>query len=232
LTDHFHVPLSDTQPEPFSEAEVAVFALRSGWIDDLGVIAAGRTVIERRALSWWPGHDLIIARDPSWNSNVAAWVLKEGGRLIRLSGKSGPVHAINQSVKPIFTSDNVLAYLGFFCLFVHGEAGPFGIVRSIDDGLLPADLDREKIALHLREPAIVKQTPDAAEENAASFDIEAPIYYGDALFLSNFRVFPTGMVEMLADEPLVSELEAVITMPLRFEVPKAAPETEMDEQMH
>ena len=230
MSSYFHLPLSDTKPEPFSETEVANFALRTGWIDDVGVITPGRTMIERRALSWWPDHDLIVAHDPAWGSTVAAWVIREGERLIRLPGQAPPIHALNASLKPVFTADNALAYLGFFCLFIRGDAGPFGIVCSIEDGFLPADLDREKIAPYLREAVLLQQTPVADDETAFSFDVEAPVYHGDALFLANFRLFPNGMVEMLSDEPLVGDLGVALQMPLTFPPPPPLPGT--DDPVH
>lgn len=220
--DFFDLPLSDTQTEWFTEAEVAAFGLRSGWVDDIAVITPGRTVIESRPLSWWPAHRLIIARDPQWGAHLAAWVLPDAGRLVRLNGQSPPIHGINSRVKPSLSADNTLAYLGFFCTFVHGNSGPFAIVRSVTDGILPPSLDRSKIAGHLRDAVLLKQDPAAADEAGPSYHVEAMVYFGDGLFLSNFVVRPTGMVEMVEDDMVVSDLGAVIEMPLVFEAPDAA----------
>lgn len=223
--EFFGLPLSDTQPQHLTQDEVAAFALRTGWLDDIGVISPASTLIERRALSWWPGHDLFVARDPHWNGIVAAWVLEEGGRLTRLNGTSPPIHELNGKVAPVITPDNALAYLGFFCTFVHGNADgrvmPFALVRSAEDAILPRDLDRDRIATFIREPVILKQEPSPEDETKVSFHIEVLVYYADALFLSNFAVRPTGMVDMLEDEPLVAELEAFIEMPMTFTLPEA-----------
>lgn len=218
----FDLPLSDTRPTRFSESEIADFALRTGWIDDIGVVNPASTVIERRPLSWWPGHNLIVACDPLWAPTMAAWVLKDGERLVRLDGRSPPIHALNAKSEPVFTADNAIAYVGFFCTFVHGDDGPFAPIRSLEDQILPVELDREKIAEFIRDPVILKQEPAGENKDKVTFHIESLIYYADTLFLSNFVLGPTGMMEMVADEELVTGLGTSIKMPLRFVVTTAS----------
>ena len=222
--DFFDLPFSDTRPEHFSQDEVAAFALRTGWVDDIGVINPESTVIERRPLSWWPDWDLLLARDPLWDSTMAAWVLKPDERLVRLNGQSPAIHSLNRKVPPTLTAENALAYIGFFCTMVHGDEGPFGPIRSLDDGILPTDLDHDKIATFIRDPAILKEEPSAEDESKSAFHIETLIYYSDALFLSNFLLAPTGFVEMLEDEPLVGDLEASIALSLRFDIERTTPD--------
>jgi len=216
----FYLPYSNAKPTRLTDDDVLSFALRSGWIDDIGVIDPTSTIMERRPLDWWPGCDLITASDPIWGPTMAAWVLKDGGRLVRLDGTSPPIHMLNQAMDPILNRNNAIAYLGFFCTFVHAEAGPFATIGALEDQILPLELDREKIAGFIRAPQILKEEPIAEDEGKISYHIETLVYYGDALFISNFLLKPTGMVDMLEDEPLAADLGATIAMKLKFKDPE------------
>jgi len=227
----FFLPFGNTTPERLKDDDVRLFALRSGWIDDIGIIDPASTRIDRRPLDWWPGHDLITASDPGWGPTIAAWVLKDGGRLVRLDGTSPPIHTLNNAVNPILTRENAIAYVGFFCTFVHGDAGPFATIGSLEDGILPPELDRDKIAEFIRAPQILKEEPVAENEDRISFHVETLVYYADAVFVSNFLLHPTGMVEMLEDEPLANDLGATIAMPLKFKDPEDAEPEDTEDEM-
>lgn len=225
--DTFDLPFSDTASTRLSADEVDAFARRTGWIDDIAVIAPATTVIERRPLSWWPEHALIVARDPGWAGHAAAWVLPDGGRLVRLDGSSPPIHGLNRNARLEIARSNVLAYVGFFCTFVQGEAqgvkSPFLPVQSLEDGLLPDIVDPAAIAGFMRKPEVLKEEDSADSPGSSEFHVETLIYHSDALFLSNFLVKASGMVEMLEDEPLKGDLGASVRLPLTFtEAPSEA----------
>ena len=216
---HVDIPLSDTPAKEFADDEVNEFRLRTGWIDDQGVIIPGRTQIERRGVSWWKDHELIVATDPDWGSNMAAWVQTPKNKLVRLDGTSPPIHALNAESQPVFTEENVMPYLGFFCFFVLGGDGPFYVVDDLEAGFIPDDLAdeyRDAIEEIYRKPKLLKvEEPDDGQGSPA-FHLESLIYYANAVFLANFKVEPTGMVEMLDDEPLIADMNAKVGVKLRF----------------
>lgn len=121
----------------------------------------------------------------------------------------------------------VLDYLQFFCEFVHGEDGPFYVIHDscdyiyVRDDTPPADNaaagqdDSEpeskessptanstagyKINWHMPLPPEPAKFTGTEGEN---YRIEACISYARAAFLARFRVQPSGMVEMLDDQPV------------------------------
>jgi len=206
----FRFPLSQSEPTAMTPDEIDAFARRTGWIDDIGVISAQSSSVQTQPLPWWPGRDLIIARDLAWNGTMAVWI--RDTRLHRLTA-SAAIHAMNAAVKPTLTPDQALEYLGFFCTFVHGEDGPFLILSSGENPLLPSGLDTTKIAGFLRPPSVLK-TDDKGHH------IEAFVYYAGSLFLSNFIVAPSGMCEMIEDEPVVPEAGEKLLIPLQFKSPE------------
>lgn len=211
----FQIPLFDSDPERLTPEEVDTFARRSGWIDDIAVISQQTSIVEAQPLSWWDGVELIIARDPEWEARhgikncAGAWLRDE--HLHRLDGTSPPIHAMNAKVSPAFNEQNVLSYLGFFCYFVHGkeEGEPFAIVQSADDPIVPNNASEDMLALMPRPAQILGQ-------DEKGYHCEALVWYSTALFLSNFIVRESGMVEMIDDEVLANEIGAHIEFNLEF----------------
>lgn len=210
----FQFPLSNTNPRRLNTEEVAAFAQRTGWIDDIAVISPETSVVEVQPLSWWEGVELIIARDPEWQdrhgfeNSAGAWLRDE--HLHRLDGTSPPIHAMNAKASPTFDDQNVLSYLKFFCHFVHGDDGPFAIVQSADDPIVPNNIPEEALAVMPRPAQLLKR-----DENG--YHIETLVWYTDKLFLANFIVRESGMVDMIDDELLARKLGASIQFNLKFQ---------------
>jgi hypothetical protein len=43
---------------------------------------------------------------------------------------------------------------------------------------------------------------------------DAVVYYSNALFIANFAVQPSGMIEMLNDEPIAADLPVKVDAPV------------------
>ena len=201
------MPLFDTDPRRLSAEEVDEFARRTGWIDDIAVISRETSIVEVQALSWWKGVELVIARDPKWEDRAGAWLRDE--HLHRLDGDSPPIHSMNAKTTPAFNDENVLSYLRFFCHFVHGENGPFAIVQSADDSIVPDNAPEQMLALMPRPARLLKR-------DEQGYHCEALVWYAEDLYLSNFIVRESGMVDMIEDEVLASELGVRIQFNLKF----------------
>ncbi len=218
-------PRAQGTTRAYSKDEIAAFAARSGWVDDVAKIVPETTSIACLNLPWWGDAELIVANDPTWPGEefTAAWVLSE--RLFRLDGSSPPIHAINGRIKPLINKDNVLSYLGFFCWYVCSERMPFAIVESVNDPIFPLQPGSEKFDAieDLIRPA------ELLEEREDGFHCEAYVWYSDALFKANFVVPPGGVVAMIEDEPLVQETGANVRLRLEFSEPQDS-ENEMPDK--
>lgn len=127
------------------------------------------------------------------------YALIQGDLIAPLNGTSPPIHGFNHQVVRRFTPDTVLDYLRFFCWAVWGEEGPFWIVED------PADPPLSPLRTELEPLASVLQ-PAAFEgmDEEGHFYYTACVGYGSALFQANLRIDPSGMVEMLNDEPFAT----------------------------
>lgn len=148
---------------------------------------------------------ILRVMDPTWTERdlVVYYLLRDQGRLFRLNGQSPNIHDVN-AVDPItIDRSNALDYLRFFCFFVHGDEGCFYIAETLDDPMLPTAFDTatQKTLANAIRPA---QLDDS--ENSDGINATATVFYGNALFTGSFLIQPSGMVEMLDDEPLAGDL--------------------------
>jgi hypothetical protein len=176
-----------------------------------------RTSAETTQVSWrsLPFYDQVVlvrVRDASWNpKKLTIYYLTAEGNLYRLMGTSPPIHEVN-SIAPIkVTEDNVLDYLKFFCFFVRGEEGPFLITESIDSPDVPKDLDAQTRAV--MEGTIRPATYEGRNEQGYLL-CEGVVFYSNALFIAHFAVQPTGMIEMLDDDPIAADLPVKVDSPI------------------
>ncbi len=89
------------------------------------------------------------------------------------------------------------AYLCFFCHFVHGEMGPFEIVTDSTLLRLPDDA-----ALQI---APLTTDPDHGGEHLMCF--RATVLYAESVFSCHFGLHASGVVEMLDDTELASDVQ-------------------------
>jgi ankyrin repeat protein len=192
---------------------------RSGLLEQIRVSAAD-TVLDAEAaqvawaaLPFYKRVRLLRVRDRGWaHPRRALFYLKAGDDLSRLDGTSPPIHLINTNAPVRLDARYVTDYLRFFSFFVRGERGPFYILESLDDQAL-APMPEETRELVLK-PLIRPARPTGMNESGY-FLLEAVVAYSNALFVAHFAVQPNGMVEMLDDDGVVSDLPvAVIDAPI------------------
>ncbi len=193
--------------------EQAGFLSQVGTIDGRHRTAAETTEVAWRTLPFYEQVVLVRLRDRTWTpENLAVYYLANQGKLTRLDGTSPPIHQTNADAPVRINDDNVLEYLRFFCFFVRGEDGPFLVAESMDTVGMPAEMDegtRRVIEGTLR-PASFEG------KNAEGYWLcDAIVFYSNALFLSNFAVQPTGMIEMTDDDPLAQDLPVRTSCPIR-----------------
>jgi hypothetical protein len=181
-------------------------------IDGKYRVNAKTTEVTWRMLPFYDTVALIRLRDKSWGKpKLSIYYLTDQGNLFRLNGTSPPIHEVNAKAPIKITEDNVLDYLRFFCFFVRGAEGPFLISESIDDPYLPKNADPKTRAVI--EGTVTPATYEGRNEQGY-FLCQAVVYYSNALFTADFAVQPTGMIEMLSDNPIAADLPVTVDAPI------------------
>lgn len=203
---------TDNNWVPVEGEELAGFLEQVNPIGGKYKVSAATTKVEYRMLPFYDQVAMIRVKDPAWTpSNLYIYYLTDQGNLYWLNGTSPPIHEINSKAPVKITDDNVLEYLRFFCFFVRGEEGPFLIAETMEDPYIPQGLDD-------RTRSVVEGTVRAASyegKNEKGFFLcDAVVFYSNALFIANFAVQPTGMIEMLDDQPIAADLPVRVDAPV------------------
>lgn len=192
--------------------ELAGFLEQINPIDGKYRVSAETTRVEWRMLPFYDTVALIRVKDPNWvNQNLNIYYLTDQGNLFRLNGTSPPIHEVNAKAPIKVTEENVLEYLRFFCFFVRGEEGPFYIAESMEDTNMPKDMDDTTRSV---VEGTVREATYEGKNDQGHLLCDAVVFYSNALFIANFAVQPTGMIEMLDDEPIAADLPVKVDCPV------------------
>ncbi|MEL7148462.1 MAG: hypothetical protein AAFO69_18960, partial [Bacteroidota bacterium] len=188
-----------------------VLSERLSLIDEKYRFDADNTVVSITRLPWYQNVFLIRLKDPSWNAQKLAlyYMIDDNLKLLRLNGTSPPIHELNSKSPIRLDEHNVLDYLRFFGFFVRGEQGPFYIIEDLKDPVIPKDEQVIKILRNTIRPASFE-----GMSPKGNFYCDGIVYYANVVFISNFEVQPTGMVEMLNDEAIGNQLPGSIDEPI------------------
>ncbi len=202
----------DNNWNPVTGEELEGFVGQVGTIDGKYAVSSKSTEVSWRALPFYDNVALIRLKDRSWGKpKLAIYYLTDQGNLFRLNGTSPPIHEVNAKAPIKITEENVLEYLRFFCFFVRGEEGPFLIAETMDDPYIPKNIDPKTKAVI--EGTVRGATYEGRNEQGY-FMCDAVVYYSNALFIANFAVQPSGMIEMLDDEPIAADLAVKVDAPV------------------
>ncbi len=197
---------------PVTGDELSGFLDQVNPVDGKYKVSAETTAVAWRQLPFYEKVVLIRVKDPAWNpKNLNIYYLTIDGNLYRLNGTSPPIHEVNAMAPIKVNDDNVLEYLRFFCYFVRGEEGPFLIAEDINGPDMPKDLDDQTKAVI--EGTIRPATYEGKNEQGF-FLCDAVVFYSNALFIANFAIQPSGMIEMLDDEPIAADLPTKADSPI------------------
>ncbi len=192
--------------------ELAGFLEQINPIDGKYHVKAESTQVEWRMLPFYDQVALIRVKDPNWtNPKLNIYYLTDQGNLFRLNGTSPPIHEVNAKAPIKVNEENVLEYLRFFCFFVRGEEGPFYVAESMEDSNMPTEMD--ETTRSVIEGTIRPATFEGVNEQG-HYLCDAVVFYSNALFIANFAVQPTGMIEMLDDEPIAADLPVKVETPV------------------
>ena len=171
------------------------------------------TEIEVTTLSWYDNVSLLRITDPRWqNFHLSLYYLvfdNDRHKIFRLSGSSPAIHEVNAKAPISLKQENALDYLRFFCYFVRGEEGPFYILEDLRDLTIPQHHGLKQIIKDVARPATLKGINEKGQ-----FLCDAVVYYSNAVFIAEFAINPTGMIEMLDDEPIAADLPGKLESPI------------------
>ncbi|MCB9963680.1 MAG: hypothetical protein H6855_06345 [Rhodospirillales bacterium] len=190
---------------------------KAGFLDQINPIGGKHKVspqttqVHWRSLPFYNGLAMIRVVDSLWpNKKLRIYYLTEQGNLYRLNGTSPPIHEVNAKGFINVTEENVLEYLRFFCFFVRGEEGPFLISEDINDPLLP-EMDQ---ATRNAFENVLRPASYEGRDEKGNFRCDAIVFYSNALFIANFSIEPTGMIQMLDDEPVLPDIPVRVDQPV------------------
>lgn len=192
--------------------ELAGFLDQINPIDGKYRVSGDTTEVMWRMLPFYDSVALIRVKDPNWvNKKLTIYYLTDQGNLFRLNGTSPPIHEVNAKAPIKITDDNVLEYLQFFCFFVRGEEGPFYIAESMEDPNIPSDMDEGTLSV---VEGTIRPATYEGKNDQGHWLCDAVVFYSNALFIANFAVQPTGMIEMIDDEPIAADLPTRVDQPV------------------
>jgi hypothetical protein len=202
----------DDNWNPVTGEELQGFLEQVNPIDGRFRTSPTSTQVAWRSLPFYDSVVLVRVKDAAWMpKNLVIYYLTAEGNLYRLNGTSPPIHEVNAIAPVKITDDNVLEYLRFFCFFVRGEEGPFLIAEDMDNPDMPGNMDaqtRSVIEGTIRPASYEGKNPQGF------FLCDAVVFYSNALFLANFAIQPTGMIEMLDDQPIAADLPVRVDVPI------------------
>ncbi|MGB1076797.1 MAG: hypothetical protein ACPG05_00680 [Bdellovibrionales bacterium] len=204
----------DNNWNPVTGEELEGFLSQVGRIDGTLDPSAATTKVEWRPLPFYDNVAMIRMRDENWMpKELTIYFLTDQGTLYRLNGTSPPIHDINAKAPIKVTDENVLDYLHFFCFFVRGEEGPFLIAEDLDNPNMPECDDKMKAVIG----GSLRPASYEGKNEQNHWLCDAVVFYSNALFIANFAVHPSGMIEMLNDEPLASDLTVRVNRPVAID---------------
>jgi hypothetical protein len=181
-------------------------------IDGKYKVSAQTSKVSWRQLPFYDNVVLVRVQDPMWSpGHLTIFYLTEQGNLFRLNGTSPPIHEVNAKAPVKITEENVLDYLKFFCFFVRGEEGPFLIAEDMNNPDMPKNIDPKTRSVI--EGTVRPATYEGKNEQGF-FLCDAVVFYSNALFIANFAIQPSGMIEMLEDEPIAADLPVKVDAPI------------------
>lgn len=203
---------NDGNWNPVNGDELTGFLEQIDDIDGKYKVNSATTQVHWRMLPFYDSVALIRVYDPNWTvENLNIYYLTDQGNLFRLNGTSPPIHEVNAKAPIKVNESNVMEYLRFFCFFVRGEEGPFYIAESMDDPNIPKDMDE---ATRSVVEGVVREASYEGTNEQGYYLCNAVVFYSNALFYADFAVQPSGMIEMLDDEPIASDLPVRVKVPV------------------
>lgn len=188
------------------EAGEIIGEIHSAALDRRGDLIRNAHIERLRAipLACYPGATLIEAQARIGDQPGLSNHIRGPWGLVTLDGGSAVLHDLNE-IEGALTLDSEAAardYHALFCNTVRGDSGRF-LTLTDPNGLLwhapPEDAIFAAITIGVK-----------IRRGAEGWKIEAPVAYGETLFVAEFELTPNGIIEMVNDWPVVEGMPVVV----------------------
>ncbi|PIQ95316.1 MAG: hypothetical protein COV67_15545 [Nitrospinae bacterium CG11_big_fil_rev_8_21_14_0_20_56_8] len=197
---------------PVTGPDMMGFIQKINPIDDRHSLSPSTTKIAWCALPFYENIALIRVEDRTWTQpELKIYYLAQQGELFRLNGTSPPIHEVNIVAPIVLNDDNVLGYLRFFCFFVRAEGGPFLIVEDINNPYIPDSLDATNRSILEQS---VRPAGLTGKDEEGQWLADAVVYYGNNVFLASFSINQNGIIDMLDENEIISNLPVMVNAPI------------------
>ncbi|MBN7810865.1 ankyrin repeat domain-containing protein [Algoriphagus sp. H41] len=135
-------------------------------------------------------------------------IVKDGEYVQLLDGKSHPIYALNSQLPVRLNIGNVDSYLEFFCANLHADMGFFDLINHVSDlrwisGV--SDAEKERIA-SLVQLCLTRVKNQPTNEEKGLWLTERLVQYSNSLFITPFSISKNGVVAMMKDIEVISEM--------------------------
>ena len=84
-------------------------------------------------------------------------------------------------------------------------------MQTLEDTYVPKMIDQDTRAAY---EATIQPAFYEGRNEEGHFVLTGSIYYSNAIFDARFAVYPTGMIEMIGDQPILADLPVKIHAPV------------------
>ena len=81
----------------------------------------------------------------------------------------------------------------------------------MDNPDLPTDMDEQTRSV---VEGTIREASFEGKNEQGFFLCDGVVFYSNALFIANFAIQPSGMIEMLDDEPIAADLPVKVDSPI------------------
>lgn len=189
--------------------------LRKRRLEQIGIKASPfldhpNITVRRCNLAFYKHYDWYELKDARTAPAYHAYYLLSKNDVVHLNGSSSPIHDTNEKDKIQLTDQSVLLYLEFFCTSVHGDAGRFLIVETVEEiewKELPEKSYLDELGSQIFPPRIIETNH---KEKSTIWVLEAFIVYDEAIFRAKFQIqSEDGTVVMVDESPIVGNLPLI-----------------------
>lgn len=204
-------PLSLSHFNSVTSEDAAQMIARINPAEGVLELRAEECLFAKASPTFYPDCELFWIRNDSWECDLY-YASTPTGEFTQLNGTSPPIHKFNERYLDLLPErveanpELALSYLEYFCFFVRGDDGPFYVLteRDLDRAVSlslkspPRDeADLRRIRDLYRGPSVHRIEPDG------KILASALLWYSNYVFLADFVILPSGMVEMAQDFPIV-----------------------------
>jgi len=185
-----------------------------------GLSTAAEVSIAEKSLAAYDDLRFLEVKLQREEGDCFGYFLWSPDEFVPLNGVSIPLHELNARKKlDVFSRESAREYIYMFVNTLTGDKGRFLLVDEIGDLPFSSDIDegtRAALEDGLVPLAFVEPEWDETTGKIESFRFNGTVLHGRGVFSAQFRFWTTGMVEMLDDVPVRTDLPIVTDLEVQL----------------